>query len=194
MVLLTHLSGECKSPTVSPPGKPSSTVTISKQWGSTGWERNESRTNCHDFRDFVQLVLELVNSLVFVSQKINTNVIIWSFSKYNFQYLQWKNKMHSICLGILYCPVSSFTGRHCWQIYYFVLEPADFCILTEINRTHDMLFYRCWWSRPSQGRRAFLMAWGPVDPFHYIIQCSIFASLRLQLKKEECEETGEKKA
>ncbi len=111
-------------------------------------------------------------------------VIIWSFLKYNFQYLQCQNKMCSICPGILYCSVSSFTGRHCWQIYYFVLEPADFCLLTEKNRTHDMLFYRCWWSRLSQG---------PVDPFHYIIQCSIFVSLRLQLKKEECEETGEEK-
>ncbi len=162
---------------MSPPGKLSSTVTILKQRGSTAWERNESRTNCHDFRDFVQLVLELVNSLVFVSQKINKNVIIWSFLKYNFQYLQCQNKMYSICPGILYCSVSSFTGRHCWQIYYFVLEPADFCLLTEKNRTHDMLFYRCWWSRSSQGPEGIsdgLRAGGSISLYYTVLYFCFF--------------------
>jgi len=34
-----------------------------------------------------------------------------------------------------------------------------------------------------KSRRPFLMAWGPVDTFHHTMQCSIFAALRLQLRK-----------
>lgn len=49
----THFSREHNLPTVSPPGKLSFTVTISKQRDSTGFERNESGTNCCEFVVFV---------------------------------------------------------------------------------------------------------------------------------------------